>query len=112
MMNTNEAIEKALNANVDLSREEFAKKAEEADRITAAHGVGGEAPLTEEERERRMRMNYYGSVLNIAMAVLAAVDDLADKLVTLNNNVVGLANIVNKGGITENVGECNPDSGN
>lgn len=111
-MNTNEAIEKALNANVDLSREEFAKKAEEADRITAAHGVEGEAPLTEEERERRMRMNYYGSVLNIAMAMLAAIDNLEEKVVTLNNNLVALANIVNKGGMTDDVGECNPDSGN
>ena len=30
----------------------------------------------------------------------------------MNNNVVGLANIVNKGGMTDDVGECNPDSGN
>lgn len=111
-MDMTEAIDKALNANVDLSREEFAKKAEEADRITAAHGVEGEAPMTEEERERRMRMNYYGTTLNVFMSILAALDGIDDKLVTLNNNVVGLANIVNKGGITENVGECNPDSGN
>ena len=88
-MNTTEAIEKALNANVDLSREEFAKKAEEADRITAAHGVEGEAPLTEEERERRMRMNYYGTVLNVLMSMLAAIDDLADNVDTINN--VGVA---------------------
>ena len=111
-MTNEQAIEKALNANVDLSREEFAKKAEEADRITAAHGVEGEAPLTEEERERRMRMNYYGSVLNIGMVLLAAIDAIEEKIVALNNNVVAVANIVNKGGITENVGECNPDSGN
>ena len=110
-MDMTEAIDKALNANVDISREEFAKKAEEADRITAAHGVEGEAPLTEEERERRMRMNYYGTVLNVLMSMLAAIDDLSEKVVTMNNNLVALANIVNKGGMTADAGECNPDSG-
>lgn len=110
-MDMTEAIDKALNANVDISREEFAKKAEEADRITAAHGVEGEAPLTEEERERRMRMNYYGTVLNVLMSMLAAIDDLSEKVVTMNNNLVALANIVNKGGMTADAGEHNPDSG-
>ena len=79
-MKPNEIIEQALNADVDLSREEYAEKCARADEITAAHGVEGEAPLSEEERERRMRMNYYGSMINIGMATLSAVDNLSDKL--------------------------------
>lgn len=90
-MEIKEAIDKALNANVDISREEFAEKAAIADKTTAAHGIEGEAPLTEEERERRMRMNYYGTVINVGMSILAALDDIADKLVTVNNNIVALA---------------------
>lgn len=86
-----EAIEKALNEDVDLTREEYAEKKKRADEITAAHGVEGEAPLTEDERERRMRMNYYGSTLNVFCAILAALDDIANRITTLNNNIVELA---------------------
>ncbi len=97
-MEIKEAIEKALNANVDIPREEFAKKAAEADKATEAHGIDGEAPLSEEERERRMRMNYYGTVINVGMSILAALDDIADKLVTVNNNIVALAGQLSEGG--------------
>lgn len=102
-MNIKEAINNALERDVDLTREEYAEKRREADEITAAHGVKGEAPLTEEERERRMRMNYYGTMLNVSMSVLAALDDIADKLTTINNNIVILG-----GG---DIGECNSASG-
>lgn len=90
-MTKEEMIEKALNEDIDLTREEYAEKKERADKITAAHGVEGDAPLTEDERERRMRMNYYGSVLNVGMAILAALDDIANRITTLNNNFVNLA---------------------
>lgn len=89
-MTTNEIIDKALNEDVDLSREEYAAKKAKADEVTAAHGVEGEAPLTEDERERRIRMNYYGSTLNIMMAILSAIDDLCERITTLNNNIVAL----------------------
>ncbi len=89
-MTNEEIVAKALTEDIDLTREEYAAKKAEADKITAAHGIEGEAPLSEDERERRMRMNYYGSVLNILMATLAAVDDLADRITTLNNNIVAL----------------------
>lgn len=104
-MNRNEVIEKALNEDVDLSREEYAAKKARADEITTAHGVEGEAPLTEAEREMRMRMNYYGSTLNIMMALLGAVDDLANRITTLNNNIVQLA------GGDVNVGDGNTGTG-
>lgn len=93
-MQTNEMQEmigKALNEDVDLTREEYAAKKARADEITAAHGVEGEAPLSEEERCRRMLMNFMGSMINITMALLASVDQVNDNLVTLNNNIVTLA---------------------
>lgn len=94
-MTTKEIVEKALNEDLDLTRDEYAEKKKRADEITAAHGVEGEAPITEEERERRMRMNYYGSTLNIMMAMLAAIDDLAERITTLNNNILALGGIEN-----------------
>ena len=107
-MTNREITEKALNEDIDLSREEYAEKKARADKITAAHGVEGEAPLSEEERERRMRMNYYGSVLNIGMAILAAIDDLNNRVTTLNNNLVNLAG----GGVSDDERvTCNTDTG-
>ena len=97
------AIEKALNEDAELSREEYAEKKAKADEVTAAHGVEGEAPLNEEERERRMRMNFYGSVLNIGMAILAALDDMG-------NNLATLTNLVMAGGTTDG-GNDHPNSG-
>ena len=88
---TQEAIDKALNEDVDLSREEYAAKKARADEITAAHGVEGEAPLSEEERCRRMLMNFMGSMINITMALLSSMDEVNNSLVTLNNNIVALA---------------------
>lgn len=90
-MTTNEAIDNALTRDIDISREEYAEKCAKADRTTAANGVEGEAPLNEEERERRMRMNYYGSVINIGMAILAALDDVANRIGMLNNNIIALS---------------------
>ena len=107
-MTNAEIAEKALNEDIDLSREEYAAKKERADQITAAHGIEGEAPLSEEERERRMRMNYYGSVLNVGMAILAALDDVANRITTLNNNIVNLAG----GGVVNDERSIhNPDTG-
>lgn len=85
------AIDAALAANTEISREEYAAKMAEADKATEAHGFSGEAPLTEEERERRMRMNYYGTIINVGMSILAALDALDEKLVGLNQNLITLA---------------------
>ena len=84
-------IKDALERDVDLSREEYAEKQKKADEITAAHGVEGEAPLSEEERERRMRMNFYGSTLNVMMALYSAVEQL-------NNGVAAIASMLTNGG--------------
>ena len=105
-MSNEQAIEQALTKDIDMTRKEYAEKCEKADRTTAANGVEGEAPLDEEERERRMRMNYYGSVINIGMAILAALDDVADRISTLNNNIIAMA------GGEVNAGNDNTDTGN
>ena len=105
-MTTEEIVEKALNEDLDLTREEYKEKKAKADAITAAHGVEGEAPLTEEERERRMRMNFYGSTINILMALLSAVDDLANRITMMNNNLVALGGGATDAGLHEsNSGE-------
>ena len=85
-----EMIKEALERDTDITREEYAKKAARADEITAAHGIEGEAPLSEEERERRMRMNFYGTVINIQMSMLSALDDIAERITVLNNNLVSV----------------------
>jgi hypothetical protein len=84
------AIDEALNADVDLSREEYAERCAKADEVTAAHGVEGEAPLTEEDRERRMRMNYYGSIINIGMNVLAALNEVCARLEIIDGKIGGV----------------------
>lgn len=93
-MTKDEMIDKALTDNINLSRDEYQALCKKADEVTAAHGVEGEAPLSEEERERRMRMNFYGSTLNVMMAILAAIDDLANRITTLNNNILALGGMV------------------
>jgi hypothetical protein len=90
-MTKEEQIKKSLERDTDISREEYAEKMRQADAATAAHGVAGEAPLTEGERERRMRMNYYGTMVNIGMSILAAIDELTENIKILNNNIVILS---------------------
>lgn len=90
MSELKEMIDNALNADTELPREEYAKKCAEADKITAAHGIEGEAPLTEEERERRMRMNYYGSIINIGMNVLAALNEVCARLESIDGKIGGV----------------------
>ena len=92
MTETKDYIKDALERDVDLSREEYAEKQKLADEITAAHGVEGEAPLSEEERERRMRMNFYGSVLNVLMATYSAIEDLNQKVTALGAKMNGGTN--------------------
>ena len=95
-MNKEEMIQKALEKDIDISAEEYAGKIRESDKATAAHGVEGEAPLNEVERERRMRMNFYGTMINIEMSILAALDELNNNVKVLNNNIVYLSGGANE----------------
>ena len=92
MTEIKDPIKGALERDIDLSREEYAEKQKKADEITAAHGVEGEAPISEEERERRMRMNFYGSVLNILMATYSAIEDINQKITAIGAMMNGGTN--------------------
>ena len=105
-MNKEEMIKKALEKDIDLPAEEYAEKMKQSDRATAAHGVDGEAPLDEEARERRMRMNFYGTMINIEMSILAALDELNNNVKILNNNLV----VISGGGVSAN--ESDADTSN
>lgn len=86
-MTIEEQVEKALNEDIDLSDEEMKKKHQEADKITKAHGVEGDAPIDEEKRLARMTMNFYGSILNVCVNLLGAVNNL-EKLVYQQNAMI------------------------
>lgn len=92
MTEIKDPIKDALERDIDLSREEYAEKQKKADEITAAHGVEGETPISEEERERRMRMNFYGSVLNILMATYSAIEDMNQKITAIGAMMNGGTN--------------------
>ena len=64
MSELDEMIQNALNADVDLSEEEYRAKMEQADRSTEAHGMTKKAPLSEAKRHKRIEMNYYGLSIN------------------------------------------------
>ena len=64
MSELDEMIQNALNADVDLSEEEYKEKMEQADKSTEAHGMTGKAPLSEARRHKRIEMNYYGLSIN------------------------------------------------
>ena len=71
MTDMEQTIKEALEKDVDLSPEEYRAKNEAADASTKAHGVKGRAALTEGQRHKRIQMNFYGTVLNILVSVLA-----------------------------------------
>lgn len=71
MTDMEQTIKEALEKDVDLSPEEYRAKNEAADANTKAHGVKGRAALTEGQRHKRIQMNFYGTVLNILVSLLA-----------------------------------------
>ena len=91
-------IKNALLKDTDISREEYAERVKEADRATEAHGVEGSAPIDEETREARMRMNFYGAMLNVGMSLIAALDEINENIKILNNNIVVLSGGENDAG--------------
>jgi hypothetical protein len=70
MSELNEMIQNALNADVDLSEEEYKEKMEQADKSTEAHGMTKKAPLSEARRHKRIEMNYYGLSINYMANIL------------------------------------------
>lgn len=81
-------INAALNANVDLSKDEYAKKSAMADESTAMHGVEGKAPISEALRHKRVQTNFYATALNILINMYQVECEIADmikELKELNN---------------------------
>lgn len=70
MSELEEMIQNALNADVNLSEEEYRAKMEQADKSTEAHGMTGKAPLSEAKRHKRIEMNYYGLSINYMANIL------------------------------------------
>ena len=73
--NFEKEIKEALLRDVDLSKEEYKEKNEKADASTKAHGVEGRAPLSEALRHKRIQTNFYATMLNIGVSLLAEVTE-------------------------------------
>lgn len=73
--NLEKEIKEALLRDVDLSSEEYKAKNQKADASTKAHGVEGRAPLSESLRHKRIQMNFYATMLNIGVSLLAEVTE-------------------------------------
>lgn len=73
-------INAALNANVDLGKEEYAKMCAQADETTMANGVEGTAPIDEETRHKRVQTNFYATALNVLVNLYQLTAEIADKL--------------------------------
>ena len=69
------AIESALHANTHLSEEDYRAATAEADKRTEIHGVG-DAPVSEEQRHARIQSNFYGTALNILMAIYSTLEGI------------------------------------
>jgi hypothetical protein len=82
-------IETALNANVDLSEEEYRAVCEKADGCTKAHGVKGRAALSEGRRHKRVQMNFYATALNILINIYQLTAEIAESLKELNDGRSG-----------------------
>ena len=73
-------INAALNANVDLGKEEYAKMCAHADETTKVNGVEGMAPIDEETRHKRVQTNFYATALNILVNLYQLTAEIADSL--------------------------------
>lgn len=80
MNDMQKAIENALNDNTDLSEEEYRAATEEADRRTAIHGTEGETPADEAVRHARIQSNFYGTALNILMAIYSVLEGICSAI--------------------------------
>ena len=89
MIESGEEINVALNANVDLSKEEYAKANAMADEATAINGVEGKAPKSEALRHKRVQTNFYATALNVLINMYQLTAEIADTLKSLKESVDG-----------------------
>ena len=77
---------KALSEDINLSKKDYAKKTKKADLSTKAHGVKGEAPVTEELRHKRVQTNFYATMLNVMCGVAAELQEIKEEIKGLKEN--------------------------
>ena len=80
MIDFEEEVNVALNENVELSKEEYAKKSVMADESTKEHGVEGKAPVSEALRHKRVQTNFYATALNVLVNLYQLTAEIADTL--------------------------------
>ena len=85
MIDFEEEVKTALESNVDLSEEEYAKMCAAADESTKQHGVQGVAPISEEQRHKRIESNFYATALNILVNIYQLTAEIADRIKELGN---------------------------
>lgn len=85
MINFEEDINTALNANADLSEKEYVKMCAKMDDSTKQHGVKGKAALSEAKRHKRIQSNFYATALNILINMYQIIAEMAVDLKELNN---------------------------
>lgn len=73
-------IQEALTKDAELSKEEYAE-ARKAAAETAATQTGTEVEqLTEEEKHRRIEMNFYGTMINFMLNLTQLVASLPERI--------------------------------
>lgn len=70
-------IETALNADCDLSSEEYAKKCALMDESTKNNGVEGDAPIDENTRHKRIQSNFYATAMNVLINMYQIMADMS-----------------------------------
>ena len=92
MSELEQEINTALNANVELGKEEYAKMCSQADKTTKANGVEGKAPVSEAVRHKRVQTNFYATALNILVNLYQLTAEIADSLKELKEMNNGTRN--------------------
>ena len=85
-MSYEEDIKTALEADTDLTEEEYIEKCALMDESTKNHGVKGKASLSEARRHRRIQSNYYATSLNILINMYQVMLEMAAELKELKDN--------------------------
>ena len=85
----NDDINMALNANVDMSTEDYAELTKKMDESTKNHGVKGKAPISESVRHKRIQSNFYATALNILINMYQLLAEMDDSLKELRDGRKG-----------------------
>lgn len=85
-------IETVLNANVDLSAEEYAELSKKMDESTKTHGVEGKAPVSESVRHKRVQTNFYSTATNILINIYQVMIENQKAIIAMYEEIKELRN--------------------